>query len=362
MEAQETGRAPEPGHGSTQSTAHGHAAQFRHLDDTSQRLLEYQLRALGGTRPAPEANVDADIIPAQSPHEMERELSLLPRAQRLYEGGDFRVVVLRQSQAPHVVLEIGRLREIAFRAVGEGTGRPVDLDDYDTYYQHLLVWSRSERAVLGSYRLAMADVVCARSSCDDLYTRSLFTYDASLLADIGPAIELGRSFVRKEYQRSSRVLAMLWKGIGQIISTRPRYHTLFGPVSISALYTEASRQLIASALSCGEFRHPLANRVAPLRPPATHELTGVTGAESLQELSDYISALEPDGKGLPTLVKEYGKLGGRFLSFSIDPDFGSAMDGLVAVDLRRTNPRLLSLYMGPEAYQRFKLAAVDSAL
>jgi putative hemolysin len=335
---------------------------LRHLDVTSRELLEYQLHALEQTPQTHDEQADPDIIPPQPPLEMAREVAALPAAQLLYESGDFTVAVLRQQQAPHVVLEIGRLREIAFRAVGEGTGRMVDLDDYDTFYQHLIVWNRRERQVLGSYRLAMTDVVCRRMGTAGLYTRSLFAYDEALLERLGPAIELGRSFVRSECQRSSRVLAMLWKGIGGIVARRPRHCNLFGPVSISARYTETSRQLIAHALSRGEFRHPAAELVEPLRPPSTDRLPELSDELTLQQLSEHVALLEPDGKSLPTLVREYAKLSGRFLSFSIDPDFGSAMDGLVAVDLRRTHPRLLAAYMGPESYDRFQRATTGQTL
>jgi hypothetical protein len=280
----------------------------------------------------------------------------LPSAQVLHVAGDQVVAWLTQGQAPHVLLEIGRLREIAFRAVGEGTGREVDLDDYDMSYQHLVVWDRVERQILGSYRLLLVDSRNASFDLGALYTRSLFDFDITLLDRFGPAIELGRSFVRPECQRSSRVLAMLWRGIGKLVAHNPRHRTLFGPVSISAQYSERARQLIAATLLCRPYRHRHAHLVTALRPPRRHLLEALPDAPSLPELSGLVSRLEPDGRGLPTLVREYGKLSGRFLSFSIDPEFGSALDGLVAVDLTETSPRLLGLYMGEEAYEHCRRA------
>jgi hypothetical protein len=141
----------------------------------------------------------------------------------------------------------------------------------------------------------------------------------------------------------------LWRGIGQLIASRPRYTKLFGPVSISASYSEQSRQFIVAQLSCSNYRHDLCDAVQARRPIAipvgAFEATGL----DLKQLSKRVATMEPSGAGLPVLVREYLKLGGRFLAFSVDPQFGNALDGLVAVDLMKTDPRLLSLYMGPSA-------------
>ncbi|HWO09501.1 MAG TPA: GNAT family N-acyltransferase, partial [Polyangiaceae bacterium] len=213
-------------------------------------------------------------------------------------------------------------------------------------------WHRSDQHVLGAYRLCMTDVVRRRHGDDGLYTQSLFTYEPSFLDALGPAVEMGRSFVRPELQGSGRVLALLWRGIAHLLAARPRYRTLFGPVSVSSAYTEASRELIATRLCAGEYRHPLFGQVQPKRPYRAAE--AAAPELDLRALSRRISQLEPDQKGLPVLVKEYIKLGGQFLGFSVDPDFQDAMDGFVVVSLDRTNPKLLALYMGNENYERFR--------
>jgi hypothetical protein len=308
---------------------------------------------------APAAHIEAEwgaTIDPEPSDALALEIERLPNSQTLFSTGDYLVVLANRHQVPRVVREIGRLRELAFRAVGEGSGNACDVDEFDNWYQHLFVWSRSTRQVLGAYRLAFGEVAQTAMGCSALYTRSLFRYDRRFLSSLGPAIELGRSFVRTEFQRSSRVLALLWKGIGRLVAQHPQCCTLFGPVSVSAAYTEESRQLIAKVLSSGSYRHPLAEQIGALHPVAQHRLGAVPIDPSLAELSAVVSRLEPDGKGLPTLLREYIKLSGRFLSFSIDPDFAGAMDGLVAVDLRRTDARLLSLYMGNESYQTFRRA------
>jgi putative hemolysin len=292
------------------------------------------------------------IADAEPPRALAREVLALGARHTLYATGDYVVLVAQREHIPLVMNEIGRLRELSFRAVGEGTGKARDIDVYDDWYLQLFVWHRTEQQVLGAYRLSMTDVVRQRHGDAGLYTRSLFDYDSAFLDELGPAVEMGRSFVRPELQGAGRVLALLWRGIAHLLAARPRYRTLFGPVSVSSIYTDASRELIATQLCAGEYRHAAFGRVQPKRPCRASE-----AAESeldVRALSRKISQLEPDQKGLPILVKEYIKLGGQFLSFSVDADFQDAMDGFVVVNLDRTNPKLLSLYMGQDNYERFR--------
>lgn len=293
------------------------------------------------------------VASAEDPQQLASEIAALPASQTLYCSGSYQVLWAVQRQAPRVVREIGRLRELNFRQVGEGTGKERDLDVYDEWYSHLFVWERDLQRVLGAYRIGKTDVILREQGRRGLYTDTLFNFDTKFLRFMCPALEMGRSFVDQSYQRYSRVLAFLWRGIGQMVIAEPKYHRLFGPVSVSSLYREQSRCLIASQLMNGPFRHEWANYVVPLRAfggEAPSELL------SVQHLNARVSELEPDGKGLPTLVKEYIKLGGRFLAFSVDPDFGNALDGLVTVDLLLTEERLLNLFMGPEAHATFKQA------
>lgn len=294
-----------------------------------------------------------DIAAPESTKQLSAEVSALPGCHTLYAAGDYQVLVAQSELIPRVMNEIGRLREISFRAVGEGTGKARDLDVFDDWYLHVFVWQRSRGQVLGAYRLCMTDVVRRKYGESGLYTKSLFTYDAGLLDALGPAVELGRSFVRPEAQ-GGRVLALLWRGIGHLLAARPRYRVLFGPVSVSSSYSEPSRQLIAARLSHGSHRHPLCDRVAARRPVTAASAPPSEQDEDVKALSRRVSELEPDQKGLPILVREYIKLGGQFLAFSVDPAFQNAMDGLVVVDLDRTRPRLLALHMGQENYERFR--------
>jgi putative hemolysin len=304
---------------------------------------------------APEwARGGAPIAAPESPTLLEREVQSLGAVHTLYASGDYVVLLAARAAIPRVMNEIGRLRELSFRAAGEGTGKERDIDAFDDWYLQLFVWQPSTRQVLGAYRLCMTDVVRRRHGDQGLYTSSLFAFDSGFLDELGPAVELGRSFVRAELQGAGRVLAFLWRGIGHLIAARPRYRRLFGPVSVSSAYSERARQLIAARLCSGNYLHALAPRVRPLHPLPASEILPISGEEDVRQLSRQVSELEADQKGLPILVREYVKLGGQFLAFSVDPDFQAAMDGLVVVNLDRTNPRLLSLHMGPENYERFR--------
>jgi putative hemolysin len=170
---------------------------------------------------------------------------------------------------------------------------------------------------------------------------------------MGPALELGRSFVRPEYQRGFAPLLLLWKGIGKFVARNPRYKVLFGPVSISNRYQSISRELMVSFLerraSLREWMG-LVRRRNPFRGP---RLLMPAADFDLEDLSDAVSDLEPDGAGVPVLLRQYLKLGGRLLAFNVDPDFADALDGLIVVDLTRTEPKLLARYLGKSEAAQF---------
>jgi putative hemolysin len=256
---------------------------------------------------------------------------------------------------PWCLQEIGRLRELTFRAAGEGTGKASDIDLFDTYYLHLFVWDAKAEAIVGAYRMGLADEILARYGKRGLYTQSLFKYGARALRTLNPAIELGRSFVRAEYQRNFAPLLLLWRGIGRWVARSPRYAVLFGPVSISNSYESESRRLIVDYLKANSVETGLARHVKPRRPfragkPADAELSALG---DIEELSRAVERIEPDHKGVPILLKHYLRLGGRVLGFNTDEQFGDALDGLILVDLRASDPRMLARYMGEEGAAGF---------
>lgn len=289
---------------------------------------------------------------------LNEEISGLPKDHLLLENEEYSVIHAHGSLLHHALGEIGRLREITFREIGEGTGRSLDLDRFDAYYTHLIVWNRVKRELVGAYRLGKTDEILQRFGKKGLYTNTLFHYNASLLTQWGPALELGRSFVRREYQRSYSPLLLLWKGIGQFICRNPRYKILFGPVSISNDYHSFSRQLMVTFLKVNHCVPELARSVRakrPLRvkPPRIGSQDAVKVIRDIEDVSDLIADIENTKIGIPILLRQYLKLGGRLIDFSLDRRFNSALDGLMLVDLTKTDTRILERYMGREGVRAF---------
>lgn len=290
------------------------------------------------------------------------EIERLPAEQKLVASGDLTVYIARSAQIPSLLREIGRLREITFRAVGEGTGNEIDLDEFDYYYNHLFIWNHARQEVIGSYRLGLADEIVQQHDVQGLYTHTLFKFDERLMNRIQPAIELGRSFIRPEYQKSYIALFLLWKGISTFIGQNPRYRILFGPVSITNEYREASRGMILACMRhiCMEKEsEALVLPRIPPKPPRRAEWCMKEYEPFLANLdlmAAFVSEIEPDHKDIPVLLRQYLRMGGKLLAFNVDPEFSSVVDGLILVDLSQAAPKTLRRYMGNEtatAYLRF---------
>jgi putative hemolysin len=303
---------------------------------------------------------DNAIATAPAKEKLIRDLEALPAERRLTENGEFAVYAAQASEIPNLLQEVGRLREITFRAAGEGTGKPTDLDHFDSYYWHLLLWHKEKRELIGAYRAVNTAHVLAQRGVQDLYTSTLFHYHPQLFGKIGPALELGRSFVRPEYQRQYAPLLLLWKAIARFVVLQPETPVLFGAVSISNAYNHASRELIYSFFESRKQGDELAGLVTPRRPfrPARLRQWDCRAVcrvlRDLDELSEPIADVELDGKGLPILLKQYAKVGGKLLGFNVDRKFSDVLDGLIVVDLRETETAVLERYMGREGVAAFR--------
>lgn len=316
------------------------------------RLSTYALeaRSLSRRKVSRQLTQIDDAVPVTL---LEAEIECLKPTQTLATSADTCVLFARASQIPWVLREIGRQREIAFRAVGEGTGRGSDLDKYDAHYVHIIAWQQTNREIAGAYRIGHVDEIVTRFGRQSLYTHSLFSYGDSFLRALGPALELGRSFVSQNYQKSFGTLLMLWKGIAAYVQRNPRYHVLFGPVSVSGEYRPHSHALLIDFLKRRCYDAQLAQLIRARKPfRRTHSLAALNGdlarLGDLEELSSLVEAMEPDGKGVPILLKQYLKLGARLVGFNVDAGFGDVVDGMIVVDLLRTDERALQKYMGRE--------------
>ena len=339
------------------------------------RLRTYALEAREGAQPPPKkhrfrlvprrrkpagAPKQAQVIDPVPPETLAAEIAALPPNARYIESGDNEVYISTADKMPGVLRELGRLREITFRGVGEGTGREIDVDPFDNYYLHLFIWNRAKREIVGAYRLGLGDEIVDRFGVDGLYTHTLFDFDEKLIREMGPCIELGRSFVRPEYQRAFSSLLLLWKGIGAFIGRHPQYTTLFGPVSITAEYRDTSRNLLLRALSVSNFAPELARFVRPRNPPRPKRPREAEDpdfekyTDNVESVTTIIQDIESDRKGIPILLRQYLKLGGRILAFNVDEDFSSVVDGFITIDLRKTDGKTLARYMGEEAAEAFR--------
>jgi putative hemolysin len=250
---------------------------------------------------------------------IDAEIQRLPADACLVSGPDFQVFCVKAASIPAGLAEIGRLRAQAYHAAGEGTAGAIDLDQFDGEYCHLFVWDRRARRIAGAYRIGQTDRIVATQGLPGLYTRTLFHYDAQVLERFGPALELGRSFVRLEYQRTRSVLFLLWKGIGTFVSRHPGYRVLYGPVSVSARYSDLARRQLIDVLRRTSMDEALSPLVAGVNPPV--EVPGCAGSLDLKDIA------------VPCLLRYYLNLSARVLGFNVDQQFSNALDVLIAVDL-----------------------------
>lgn len=320
-------------------------------------------RALPFKRPPPDIKLQPLIAPVPV-EQLEAELASLPPEAFLLEKKEFAVYCAAGKDIPSILRELGRLREETFREVGEGTGAPLDVDVFDQDYLQLFLWNRQERRIVGAYRMGQTDVILPGKRKRGFYTSTLFRYRTRFLEKMDPALELGRSFVIAEYQRKYASLALLWQGIASFVARHPSYRFLFGPVSISREYTSLSKDLMVHFLSGRTDDSGLGFgpkiKVKAKSPPIDSKL--LTNQEKeiirrdfrdIDEVSALVAEIEHDQKGVPTLLRHYVKLNARFVSFNVDAAFSDVLDGLMIVDLLKTDTKTLKFFMGKENVEIF---------
>lgn len=277
----------------------------------------------------------------------------LKQSQMLGETKDGKQIYLFDSFRDSAVMkELGRLREISFRKVGEGSGEKRDLDKYDHYYRHIILWDEEELEIVGAYRIAEANRIIENEGLKALYCSSLFSLSEGLTPKLEQGIELGRSFVQPKYW-GKRSLDYLWFGIGAYLRHHPKVRYMFGPVSLSNSYPQAAKDLIVHFYShYYSSAHPLARANAPyvLNPSEKQQMYELFAGDNLQE--DFLilrEQLDHLGVTVPTLYKQYTELcepgGIEFLDFSVDADFGYCIDGLILVDIDKVKARKRERYI-----------------
>ncbi len=275
---------------------------------------------------------------------LKRELA---QAESLGTTADGKTIYLWQrngQEEASILRELGRLREIAFRAVGEGSGKRRDTDSFDDDYLHLILWDDEDLEIVGAYRF----IPTAMREPEALYSYSLFHYDDKMRDILEHGIELGRSFIQPRYW-GRRGLDYLWSGIGAYLARYPHYRYLFGPVSISGGLPPAARDLLVAFYRLWfPATHPLAASRRPYPASLPEVLAQFGGEDYVEDLTRLKSLLGNLGCGIPPLYKQYSELcepgGVQFIDFGSDPAFNNCVDGLVLVDLR---------YLKANRYQRY---------
>lgn len=283
---------------------------------------------------APETIIDP--VPIQ---DIEAELELLRQNnQLLQQKNNYDIFLGRTELIPNILREIGRLREVTFREVGEGTNQKLDIDNYDLYYDHLFVWDRTERCIIGAYRLGRGKEIIAQHGASGFYITSLFDIDDPLIPVLEKTLELGRSFVVKKYQQKPLPLFLLWQGILCFLRENKEYQYLMGPVSISNDFTVFSKDLMIAFIRKHYFNNELAQHVHPRK-----EFVVQTDMDDIEiilerrndlvQLDKFISSIEPNYLKIPVLLKQYIRQNAKIIAFNVDPLFNNCLDGLMILDL-----------------------------
>ena len=285
------------------------------------------------------------IAKAVSPHLLEQEAGKLSEY-RIWTEKSYEVYISPTSAIPNIIKEIGRLREVTFREIGEGTNKQSDLDEYDIYYDHLFIWDRDTKMIVGAYRIGKGDEIFYSMGIRGFYINELFKIREKFYPILGQSLELGRSWVRKEYQQKPLPLFLLWKGILKYLMENPRYRYLIGPVSISNNFSRFSKSLIVDFILKYHFDHELATYVEPRKKFKVNfskidkDLL-IQDDKTLKNLDSLISDIEITHMKIPVLLRQYLGLNAKIICFNIDPKFSDCLDGFLVVDLEKIPSEIL---------------------
>jgi putative hemolysin len=231
------------------------------------------------------------------------------------------------------------LREITFREVGEGTNQSCDTDEYDLNYKHLFIWDETHKKIVGAYRIGLGDVLHRRYKKKGFYLNELFKIHKDFNPVLKNSLELGRSFITKEYQRKPYSLMLLWKGVLSFLKLHPnRYKYLIGPVSISNSFTSLSKDLLVDFIMKNHFNETLAVHVKP-RKKYKYQHKGEGAAlkdmskNDIKALDNMIADIELANTKIPILLKKYLKQNAKIIAFNIDPKFNNSLDGFLVMEV-----------------------------
>ncbi len=279
------------------------------------------------------------IIDPVSPEKILKELQFLQADYTLFKLKNYTAYCAPSKLMPNILNEIGRLREITFREVGEGTNQSIDVDEFDLYYYQMFIWDEDEQRIVGAYRLGKGKDIMEQYGRRGFYLHSLFRIAEPFKQVLNESLELGRSFVIKEYQRKPMPLFLLWKGILFFLLKNPEYRYLIGPVSISNNYSKVSKDLIIRFIMRNHLNWKMAQHIKPRNSykfksdSSDLNVLMENMEQDINWLDKTIGDLDELNSGLPVLLKKYIKLNGKIIGFNVDPKFNNCLDGLIVLDV-----------------------------
>lgn len=279
-----------------------------------------------------------EIIPPVSTDFLQREIARLKAGNAfLFDQKNYQLFVARSEEIPNLLKEIGRLREITFRDVGEGTNLPLDLDTFDYHYHHLLLWDTETKQLAGAYRLGVGSEIYERFGIKGFYVTTLFKVKRKMGWMFEKSLEMGRAFVVKEQQQKPLPLFLLWKGIVHVLHRNPQLEYITGCASISNKFSRFSKSLMVEYLLSHSGDAAIAELIKPKKPfksklnPEYREAIFNMSGDDLNKFDRLIEDLEPGGNRLPVLIKKYLKQNAKMVCFNVDPLFNNSLDGFMYI-------------------------------
>lgn len=259
---------------------------------------------------------------------------------RLFISNEYEVFLTKSNHIPHLMMEIGRLRELTFRLIGEGTNKKIDVDKYDDYYHHLILWNKSEERFVGAYRMGLGAEIFNRNGFKSFYVSTFFKFDTIMDEKLPKTIEMGRAFIVPEYQQKPMPLFLLWRGIAAVTIKYPQYEYLMGGATISNLFTNYSKFLMMSFLDTYYKNDEVASFISAKNPfhvdLTNNELNYMDHFihGDVKKLDGIIKEVEGDKLRLPVLIKQYIKQNAKFVAYNVDHDFNDAIDALIFMRIK----------------------------
>ncbi len=282
------------------------------------------------------------IVPETNSNLIASEINnLLNTENHLFSHENYDLFAALSNKIPNTLNEIGRLREITFREAGEGTNKTIDIDEFDLYYHHLFMWDREAKKIVGSYRIGKGNDIYRQYRKKGFYINTLFKLNNEFVPYLKKSLELGRSFITKDYQQKHLSLFLLWKGILVFLDKNKGYRYLIGPVSISNKYSKTSKALMIEMIKQNYFDQKLAEYVIPrvkfrYNPMVMDtEILLNKGKDALKNAEELISEIEPLSYKIPVLLKKYLKQNAKIIGFNTDPKFSNSLDGFVMMDFEK---------------------------